>query len=45
MSLCLVGSNIEDLLELHFGVVGGHFLLMSQPGRFWMQVIGGQHFT
>jgi hypothetical protein len=25
MSLCLVGSNIEDLQELHFGVVGGHF--------------------
>jgi hypothetical protein len=25
MSLCLVRSNIEDLQELHFGVVGGHF--------------------
>ncbi len=25
MSLCLVISNIKDLQELHFGVVGGHF--------------------
>jgi hypothetical protein len=27
MSLCLVGSNIEDLQELHFGVVEGHFFV------------------
>jgi hypothetical protein len=33
MSLCLIGSNIKDLQELHFGVVGGHFSVDVIPRK------------